>query len=736
MFFPRADRLPGHLLPKRLPSSFSLVANQSNFINSGCYTRISIYLWKMFVQKNYPLEKLNTFNIKVDADYFAEVASISELSAVSEFISQNKVSFLILGGGSNILFTQNFKGLVVKVNLKGIEVLTENDNHIYVKAGAGVEWDDFVEYCVDHNWGGIENLSLIPGSVGASPVQNIGAYGVEMKDCFYELEYYNLEKKEIQIFRFDDCNFGYRYSIFKNELKNKGIVLSVTFKLNKKPEFKTTYGSIQNELDKSGVTTLSLKTIRDVVISIRRGKLPEPEDIPNAGSFFKNPVIGEKQFLSLQTKFPNIVNYKQNDGLVKLAAGWLIDQCGWKGKTMGNVGVHKNQALVLINLGNASGKEVYNLSEKIKLSVIQKFGVELEKKKKVIVSVINDLVTDQRVEKTCLLLTEMGYNVLQVGRIKRDSLPMPKKPYLTKRMKLIFEKGPFFYAEYNIRLFLLLLFRKSSLLVSNDLDTLWPNYLIHKLKNIPIVYDSHELFTETPEVIHRKFVKSTWEKIEGKIFPKLKDVITVCDSIAEIFKKKYSVDVQVVRNIPPKRSIKNPKTRQELNLPTDKKILILQGSGINIQRGAEELVDAMQYLSDNHLLLIIGGGDVIENLKNQATDLELNNIKFLPKQQIEGLINFTRNADLGLTLDKDTNLNYRYSQNYNHQTGKFESPFFQDYNIPIHKSNLSSPLHKHQYFEQDWLQHFQGLVTNSQFLPNYDRHNIPQNHPTLHQLLL
>jgi glycosyltransferase involved in cell wall biosynthesis len=282
------------------------------------------------------------------------------------------------------------------------------------------------------------------------------------------------------------------------------------------------------------------------------------------------------------------------------------------------------------------------------------------KKKSVVVSVINDLVTDQRVDKTCQLLTEMGFSVLLVGRVKRESHAMPVRAYNTKRMKLLYEKGPCFYAEFNLRLFLFLLFKKAHLLVSNDLDTLWPNYLIHKWKKIPIVYDSHELFTETPEVIHRKFVQSTWLKIERSIFPKLKDVITVCDSIADIFKEKYKVDVKVVRNIPPQRNIKNHKTRRELDLPEDKKILILQGSGINIQRGAEELVEAMQFIPD-YLLLIIGGGDVIANLKKQTAGLKLKNIRFLPKQPMESLISYTRNADLGLTLDKDTNLNYRYS---------------------------------------------------------------------------
>ncbi|NVO19368.1 MAG: glycosyltransferase [Bacteroidetes bacterium] len=281
--------------------------------------------------------------------------------------------------------------------------------------------------------------------------------------------------------------------------------------------------------------------------------------------------------------------------------------------------------------------------------------------KKAIISVINDLVTDQRVEKSAQVLMDMGYEVLMVGRQKSDSLRMPDRRYTVNRMRLLWEKGPFFYAEYNLRLFFFLLFQKCDLLFSNDLDTLLPNYLIHKLKRIPVIYDSHEYFTETPEVIHRPFVRNFWKRIEKSIVPKLKYCITVNPSIAELFKKEYSVDFKVIRNIPGRKIKDSVPSRKELGLPEDQKIILLQGAGINIQRGAEELVEAMKYL-DGLLLLIIGSGDVFPVLKELAAEFKVDQkIMFIPKQLPDKLFFYTSAADLGLTLDKDTNINYHFS---------------------------------------------------------------------------
>jgi len=283
------------------------------------------------------------------------------------------------------------------------------------------------------------------------------------------------------------------------------------------------------------------------------------------------------------------------------------------------------------------------------------------KKKRAIISVINDLVTDQRVDKTAGVLVDLGFEVLMVGRRKTDSPHMPDRIYETIRMRLLWEKGPLFYAEYNIRLFFLLLSRPAELLVSNDLDTLLPNFLVHKLKYIPIVYDSHEYFTATPELVERPKIQRIWKWIEKSIVPKLKSCITVNASIANLFEKEYQVPFRIVRNIPRQRENILIPTRVSLGLPEDKKIVLLQGSGINVQRGAEEAVECMQYL-DNVLLLIVGGGDVLPVLRKMVHELSLQKkVKFVSRQTPENLAGYTANADIGLTIDKDTNINYRYS---------------------------------------------------------------------------
>lgn len=338
----------------------------------------------MNIQENTSLKKYNSFGIDVSAKYFVECSSVNDFKEIlsnQKYVDSEK---LILGGGSNLLFTKDFNGIVLKNNLKGIELIKEDDNFFFVKVAAGEVWHEFVMYCIQHNYAGLENLSLIPGNVGASPMQNIGAYGVEIKDIFYELEALNIAEKTIQTFSNSDCKFGYRESVFKRILKNKFIITSVIFKLNKKAKFNTSYGAINAELEKMGVKELSIQAISKAVCNIRGSKLPNPAEIGNAGSFFKNPEVVKSKFEFLQMRFPNIVGYELSTKNVKLAAGWLIEQCGWKGKTIGEAGVHKLQALVLVNYGNAKGNEIFDLSQKIVDSVKNKFGVELEREVNII----------------------------------------------------------------------------------------------------------------------------------------------------------------------------------------------------------------------------------------------------------------------------------------------------------------------------------------------------------------
>ncbi len=337
----------------------------------------------MQVQENFQLKNYNTFNIDVSAKYFSTFASAEELELLLD--DSKKVAHkLILGGGSNILFTKNFNGLVLKNKIMGIVTVHEEEKYVYVKAGAGENWHQFVMHCVNKNFAGVENLSLIPGNVGASPMQNIGAYGVEIKDVFHSLEAYNIEEKKIMNFTLNDCEFGYRESVFKKKYKNEYAILSVTFRLNKKQHFNISYGAIEQELQKMNISKLNIQVISQAVINIRRSKLPDPKIIGNAGSFFKNPEISFKQFQKLDKKFPAIINYPLENGNVKLAAGWLIEQCGWKGYRKGDAGCHEKQALVLVNYGNASGKEIYELSEAIKKSVKKMFYIELEKEVNII----------------------------------------------------------------------------------------------------------------------------------------------------------------------------------------------------------------------------------------------------------------------------------------------------------------------------------------------------------------
>jgi UDP-N-acetylmuramate dehydrogenase len=335
------------------------------------------------MQTNISLKKYNTFGIDVAAKYLATFSTLDALSELLQFkepsTTNYQLSTLLLGGGSNILFTKNFDGLVLKNEIKGIELIREDDKYIYVKAAAGENWHQFVLHCINNNWAGVENLSLIPGNVGASPMQNIGAYGVEIKDVFYSLEAFHLQEKKIIKFNIDDCAFGYRESVFKKKYKNQFVITSVVFRLNKQPRFNTSYGAIEQELEKMGVKELSIKAISDAVINIRSSKLPDPAQIGNAGSFFKNPEIEGVTFDILHSKFPAIVGYKLPNGNVKLAAGWLIEQCGWKGYREDDAGCHAKQALVLVNYGRATGSSIYALSEKIINSVKEKFSVILER---------------------------------------------------------------------------------------------------------------------------------------------------------------------------------------------------------------------------------------------------------------------------------------------------------------------------------------------------------------------
>jgi len=326
--------------------------------------------------QNTSLLPYNTFGIDVKADFFIEYDSVEELQAVlqSELIKKNRL--LAIGGGSNLLFLQDFNGVVVHSAIKSVEKVSENDDFIYLEVGSGVVWDEFVAYCVENGWGGVENLSLILGETGAAAVQNIGAYGVEVQDVIVEVNAVEIESAETRKFSTAECRYGYRESIFKNELKGKYLITSVVFKLEKQPAFKLNYQHLEEEVLKNG--PIDLQNIRQTIIAVRESKLPDPKVFGNAGSFFMNPVISKQHFLDLQAQYPLIPHYFVSETEEKVPAGWLIDQCGWKGKQIGNAGVHDKQALVLVNKGGATGAEIVYLAGQIQASVKEKYGIELK----------------------------------------------------------------------------------------------------------------------------------------------------------------------------------------------------------------------------------------------------------------------------------------------------------------------------------------------------------------------
>ncbi len=330
------------------------------------------------IRENVSLKNFNTFGIEAAARYFVEIAHEDELTELFLDPQWLQMPRLVLGGGSNVLFTKDFDGLVIRMNIRGIEHRIQHEE-VFVEAGAGESWNELVNYCVSHDFAGMENLSLIPGSVGASPVQNIGAYGVELKDVFESCRAFEIATHQIKTFAKEACEFGYRESVFKSSFKDLFIITAVKFKLSLQHQVNTTYGAITTELQHRGIINPTISDVSKVVSHIRVSKLPDPATIGNAGSFFKNPIITLGQFEKLKKQFPEIVHYPAGDNQVKLAAGWLIEQCGWKGKVAGQTGTWKNQALVLVNQGQATGAEIFALSSQIIDSVYNKFGVVLQR---------------------------------------------------------------------------------------------------------------------------------------------------------------------------------------------------------------------------------------------------------------------------------------------------------------------------------------------------------------------
>ncbi|WP_430809285.1 MULTISPECIES: UDP-N-acetylmuramate dehydrogenase [unclassified Carboxylicivirga] len=328
------------------------------------------------IKHDFQLKSFNTFGFDITAGEYIACHNNTEVAKALAYVQQQNKPFLVLGGGSNILFSQNFEGTIIHPIMNNITKVRENEEYIWLEASAGVVWDDLVAYCVDRNWYGLENLSYIPGNVGASPVQNIGAYGVEVKDCIESVKGYYIADGHPFEMSNADCHFAYRQSIFKGELKNKTLITSVIFKLNKSASFHLSYGPVKEQVQKNGRLTLS--NVRNTIIDIRRSKLPEPEELGNAGSFFKNPVINCEAFSTLQEQHGDVPHYPLDNSMVKVPAGWLIEKAGWKGKSMGRAAVHTQQALVLVNKGGATGYEVLHLAQQIIQDVQAMFGISIE----------------------------------------------------------------------------------------------------------------------------------------------------------------------------------------------------------------------------------------------------------------------------------------------------------------------------------------------------------------------
>lgn len=332
----------------------------------------------MLIEEHYPLKNHHTFHLDVNASYKVDILTARDLEDFYEIGKFRTRKKLVLGGGSNILFTRNFLGVVLKMNIQGIQIEEEGADDVLVSFGAGENWHQCVLWAVEQGFGGIENLSLIPGTMGAAPMQNIGAYGVEVKEVFHSLEAYEIKTGRFVRFYNEDCKFGYRYSVFKGPQKDKYIITKVYLRLSKQPRFNVTYGNLKQTLDEMGVQQLTLKNVSQAVINVRQSKLPDPMEIGNAGSFFKNPIVERDYFEALQAAFEDIPGYKVDEDFTKLPAGWLIEKCGWKGKRIGEVGVHDKQALVLVNFGGGKGRDILNLSREIQKSVFKTFGVHLE----------------------------------------------------------------------------------------------------------------------------------------------------------------------------------------------------------------------------------------------------------------------------------------------------------------------------------------------------------------------